>query len=74
MKRVTTHLYFWVLLGALLPDQGAAPDAFKASSLKPLGDGFIAILLARVGQSRVCRAGRSVMKSTTPRRYRSGAQ
>jgi aerobic C4-dicarboxylate transport protein len=45
-------LYFWVLigiaLGALLgyayPDAGAVPGAFKASSLKPLGDGFIALV------------------------------
>ena len=52
MKRVMKYLYFWVLLGivfgsllgALFPDQGAAPDAFKASSLKPLGDGFIALV------------------------------
>ena len=52
MKRLTKHLYFWVLLGIFLgvlvgayfPDQGAAPDAFKASSLKSLGDGFIALV------------------------------
>lgn len=52
MKRLMKHLYFWVLLGIFLggllgacfPDQGAAPDAFKASSLKPLGDGFIALV------------------------------
>jgi len=52
MKGLARHLYFWVLvgillggiLGALYPDAGAAPDAFKASSLKPLGDGFIALV------------------------------
>jgi aerobic C4-dicarboxylate transport protein len=52
MKGFTRHLYFWVLLGillggilgALFPDAGAAPDAFKASSLKPLGDAFIALV------------------------------
>ena len=52
MKRLMKHLYFWVLLGifsggllgAFFPDQGAAPDAFKASFLKPLGDGFIALV------------------------------
>jgi aerobic C4-dicarboxylate transport protein len=45
-------LYFWVLVGIALgvlvgatyPDAGAAPGAFKASSLKPLGDGFIALV------------------------------
>ena len=49
MKALTRHLYFWVLIGIVLgaiggwiwPDQGAAPDAFRASSLKVLGDGFI---------------------------------
>lgn len=52
MKRLMKHLYFWVLLGifiggllgAFFPDHGAAPGAFKASSLKPLGDGFIALV------------------------------
>ena len=57
MKGLTRHLYFWVLIGILLggilgwlypdtlPDGSAAPaDAFKASSLKPLGDGFIALV------------------------------
>ena len=52
MKGLTRHLYFWVLvgilcggiLGALYPDAGATPDTFKASSLKPLGDAFIALV------------------------------
>lgn len=52
MKRIARHLYFWVLIGialgvlvgAMYPDAGAAPGAFKASSLKPLGDGFIALV------------------------------
>ena len=55
MKGLTRHLYFCVLVGILLggivgwlwPDadpatgKAVAADAFKASSLKPLGDGFI---------------------------------
>ncbi len=44
MKRLTSHLYFWVLLaivcGGLLGY--AAPKA--GASLKPLGDGFIALV------------------------------
>lgn len=52
MKGLTRHLYFWVLLGILcggvlgwlFPDLGAPPEAFKASSLKPLGDAFIALV------------------------------
>ena len=52
MKRLASHLYFWVLvgialgvlLGILFPDAGAAAGAFRASSLKPLGDGFIALV------------------------------
>ncbi|HEY2345666.1 MAG TPA: dicarboxylate/amino acid:cation symporter [Xanthomonadaceae bacterium] len=52
MKGFARHLYFWVLVGIALgvligigyPDAGAAPGAFRASSLKPLGDGFIALV------------------------------
>jgi aerobic C4-dicarboxylate transport protein len=52
VKSLTRHLYFWVLVGIILgvivgwlwPDQGAAADAFKASSLKPLGDAFINVV------------------------------
>ena len=52
MKRLARHLYFWVLVGivfgvivgAMYPDTGTAQGAFKASSLKPLGDGFIALV------------------------------
>ena len=52
MKKFTRSLYFWVLIGIVLggvlgwqfPDQGAAGNAFKASSLKWLGDGFIALV------------------------------
>jgi aerobic C4-dicarboxylate transport protein len=52
VKRLARHLYFWVLVGIVLggllgyayPDAGAAPGAFKASSLKPLGDAFIALV------------------------------
>ena len=52
LKNLATQLYFWVLIGIalgvlaglLFPDKGAAADAFKASSLKPLGDAFIALV------------------------------
>jgi aerobic C4-dicarboxylate transport protein len=52
VKGFARHLYFWVLVGIALgvligigyPDAGAAPGAFRASSLKPLGDGFIALV------------------------------
>ena len=44
MKRLTSHLYFWVLaaigVGIIL---GAVAPAF-AVSLRPLGDGFIALV------------------------------
>jgi aerobic C4-dicarboxylate transport protein len=57
MKGFTRHLYFWVLVGILLggvlgwlfpdtlPDGKAVPpDAFRASSLRPLGEGFINLI------------------------------
>ncbi len=63
MKGFTRHLYFWVLVGILLgvvigavwPDvdpatgKAVAAEAFKASSLKPLGDGFIALIKMLIG-------------------------
>ena len=44
MKRLTHHLYFWVLLAILAGGMLGylAPD--KAVRLKPLGDGFIALV------------------------------
>jgi aerobic C4-dicarboxylate transport protein len=54
MKRLTSHLYFWVLLaifaGALLGH--FRPDV--AVKLKPLGDGFIALVKMMIGPIIFC--------------------
>ncbi|MDD5179955.1 MAG: cation:dicarboxylase symporter family transporter, partial [Gallionellaceae bacterium] len=44
MKRVTGHLYFWVLLAILGGGTFGYLDAANAVKLKPLGDGFISLV------------------------------
>jgi aerobic C4-dicarboxylate transport protein len=44
MKRLTSHLYFWVLLAILAGGLFGYLDAASAVKLKPLGDGFIALV------------------------------
>ncbi len=44
MKRVTGHLYFWVLLAIFCGGLFGFLDAANAVKLKPLGDGFIALV------------------------------
>ena len=44
MKRFTGQLYFWVLLAILAGGTFGYLDAKDAVSLKPLGDGFIALV------------------------------
>lgn len=44
MKRLTSHLYFWVLLAILAGGLYGYLDAAGAVKLKPLGDGFIALV------------------------------
>jgi len=44
MKRITGHLYFWVLLAILAGGTFGYLDAIDAIKLKPLGDGFIALV------------------------------
>lgn len=44
MKRITGHLYFWVLLAILAGGTFGYLDATAAVKLKPLGDGFIALV------------------------------
>jgi aerobic C4-dicarboxylate transport protein len=43
-KRVTSHLYFWVLLAIVAGGIFGALDPEHAVKLKPLGDGFIALV------------------------------
>ena len=44
MKRLTSHLYCWVLLAILAGGTLGYFDAATAVTLKPLGDGFIALV------------------------------
>src|SRR5580765_7400394 len=44
MKRLTGHLYFWVVLAILAGGTFGYLDPSHAVKLKPLGDGFIALV------------------------------
>jgi len=44
MKRITSHMYFWVLLAILAGGLLGHFDAKTAVTLKPLGDGFISLV------------------------------
>ncbi|HEX8986577.1 MAG TPA: dicarboxylate/amino acid:cation symporter [Rhodocyclaceae bacterium] len=44
MKRLTGHLYFWVLLAIIAGGTFGYLDSIDAVKLKPLGDGFIALV------------------------------
>src|SRR5215831_11376999 len=44
MKRITRHLYFWVLLAIISGGLFGYVDPARAVKLKPLGDGFIALV------------------------------
>src|SRR5262245_48967463 len=44
MKRLTSHLYFWVLLAIISGGRFGYFDPARAVKLKPLGDGFIALV------------------------------
>jgi aerobic C4-dicarboxylate transport protein len=44
VKHITGHLYFWVLLGILAGGVLGYADPATAVQLKPLGDGFIALV------------------------------
>lgn len=43
MKKLTGHLYFWVLLAILIGGTFAYLSPTDAVKRKPLGDGFIAL-------------------------------
>src|SRR6476661_136015 len=44
MRRLTQHLYFWVLLAIISGGVFGYVDPARAVKLKPLGDGFIALV------------------------------
>jgi len=44
MKKITGHLYFWVLIGIIVGGLIGFFDPKLGASLKPLGDGFISLI------------------------------
>jgi aerobic C4-dicarboxylate transport protein len=54
MKRLTGHLYFWVLLAILAGGVLGYAAPATAVTLKPLGDGFIALVRLLIGPIIFC--------------------
>jgi len=54
MKRLTGHLYFWVLLAIVAGGTLGVVDPATAVKLKPLGDGFIALVKMLIGPIIFC--------------------
>jgi len=54
MRRLTGHLYFWVLLAILAGGVLGYLDPSAAVKLKPLGDGFIALVKVLIGPIIFC--------------------
>ena len=54
MKRLTGHLYFWVLLAIIAGGLFGYLDPARAVTLKPLGDGFIALVKMLIGPVIFC--------------------
>jgi len=54
MKSLTGHLYFWVLLAILAGGIFGYVDPDAAVKLKPLGDGFIALVKMLIGPVIFC--------------------
>src|SRR5215208_7956077 len=54
MRRLTGHLYFWVLLAILAGGILGYVDPAAAVRLKPLGDGFIALVKVLIGPIIFC--------------------
>jgi aerobic C4-dicarboxylate transport protein len=54
MRRLAGHLYFWVLLAILAGGTLGYVDPATAVKLKPLGDGFIALVKMLIGPIIFC--------------------
>src|SRR5688572_27548962 len=54
MKHLTSHLYFWVLLAIVAGGILGYVDPATAVQLKPLGDGFIALVKMLIGPIIFC--------------------
>ncbi len=54
MRRITSHLYFWVLLAILAGGTFGYLSPERAVALKPLGDGFIGLVKMLIGPIIFC--------------------
>src|SRR5205814_8102745 len=54
MKRITSHLYFWVLLAIISGGVFGYLNPAQAVTLKPLGDGFIALVTMLISPVIFC--------------------
>src|ERR1044071_7929498 len=54
MRKLTRHLYFWVVLAIIAGATLGAPAPSTAVKLKPLGDGFIALVKMLIGPVIFC--------------------
>ena len=54
MRRLAGHLYFWVLLAILVGGTFGYINPQTAVKLKPLGDGFIALVKMLIGPVIFC--------------------
>jgi aerobic C4-dicarboxylate transport protein len=54
MRRITGHLYFWVLLAIIAGGTIGVVDPTTAVKLRPLGDGFIALVKMLIGPIIFC--------------------
>jgi aerobic C4-dicarboxylate transport protein len=54
MKGLTSHLYFWVLLGIVAGGTLGYLDPETGVALKPLGDGFISLIKMLIGPIIFC--------------------
>jgi aerobic C4-dicarboxylate transport protein len=54
MKGLTSHLYFWVLLGIVAGGTLGYLDPATGVALKPLGDGFISLIKMMIGPIVFC--------------------
>jgi len=54
MRKLTRHLYFWVVLAIIAGATLGALAPSTAVKLKPLGDGFIALVKMLIGPVIFC--------------------
>ena len=66
MKNLTRHLYFWVLLAILLGGTLGYVSPSTGVALKPLGDGFIALVKMLISPIIFCTVVLGIAGGTAP--------